>query len=1091
MVTGSIADLFATLGLDAGKFYSTLNQAQKSFVSAADVMNLSVADIENALQRVPASVGKINASVEVAMRLIELYGTKGEFSAQRIAHGADVIRQAVEKVAVSQRIAGEIRNEIGVELEAALKRETLAQKDYERQTIQALATEAARVKQVAAEKKAAELDYANLKKQLTAEMMAAERQRQQRELVQGRETATILKSIKRDETKFAETMEDERTTDLRMHARIREGIARQVAANETASRRAQRVQDLAEGAVHSQVMRGLFLSSWMVGGRAGFLVGLAGMGGPVTIGTAAVVVGMGAAVKATVEFDNILTQATSNMRGLTDDMKDRLGAMALELSKTFGISAVTIAEGFRDMVESGYDANQTLQQMPIFAKFAFATNTTLAQSIEHITSVQKAFKLESSETERVANLLAAAESEGGESAQQFAVALSAAGSQAEKMGFSIEEAAAAVAILGLKNYDGSRAGEILAQVMGRLQASSVSHRRGWDALGLSMTNADGTAKTLAQILPELQAKLGSTDQAANAAAGKMLGLETRTSKFLALIQSEGVRIESMTSSLQDVSTVMDEIISKRLDSTATQWDILIARATAYAIVLSGPVNDALDTVIRNTNTQLQSIEDLIDRDIKAWQKLIDLATNKGAKPAPAWASNLQFPETPAAPGTSDADKFNTAMDFFRGQGAQPAAPEWGTLQLQALEDARRRFQAEKNNLEILAEQWAVVQLGYKQGKVSEAEYAAMRLGHERELKRIRQESADKAADLAFRLSALTRDLAEKDIAAYQKGTDINERARAAHIAATEKQIKQDEDFEMRAAAIIKNHTDAEGIILDKKLAKQAELADRTAELQDQALDGQVNKYTLAMARIDAEAERSFNRLWKLYGEDEENWTKLQEAKAAIDDIAAQKRKQVVEAYGRQLQSIFHEVTDDLEGFSDFFSRLTDQLANYFEDAVFRMVAAWLLGQQQMIGASQQSGGMGGIGGLLMGLLGPLVGAVAGASFGPTPILGSPADTLPLLTSATTRMFAAGGIMGPEGGIVGEHGPERFVPGVRGTIIPNSELGSSTTVTNYIDARGTDPLTMRRATQVLEDVQRKATANAVVTTREMQLRGSSG
>jgi len=54
-------------------------------------------------------------------------------------------------------------------------------------------------------------------------------------------------------------------------------------------------------------------------------------------------------------------------------------------------------------------------------------------------------------------------------------------------------------------------------------------------------------------------------------------------------------------------------------------------------------------------------------------------------------------------------------------------------------------------------------------------------------------------------------------------------------------------------------------------------------------------------------------------------------------------------------------------------------------------------------------------------------------------------------------------------MVGEQGPEMFVPSQSGTIIPNKKMGSATNVNitiNTIDARGVDELlTSRRSTIV--------------------------
>jgi len=69
-----------------------------------------------------------------------------------------------------------------------------------------------------------------------------------------------------------------------------------------------------------------------------------------------------------------------------------------------------------------------------------------------------------------------------------------------------------------------------------------------------------------------------------------------------------------------------------------------------------------------------------------------------------------------------------------------------------------------------------------------------------------------------------------------------------------------------------------------------------------------------------------------------------------------------------------------------------------------------------------------------------------------------------MTQICLPHFAGGGE--PTGlSLVGEEGPELFIPHTPGTIVPNhalSNLGGTTT--NVIDARGTDPAMVHEAVQ---------------------------
>jgi len=92
----------------------------------------------------------------------------------------------------------------------------------------------------------------------------------------------------------------------------------------------------------------------------------------------------------------------------------------------------------------------------------------------------------------------------------------------------------------------------------------------------------------------------------------------------------------------------------------------------------------------------------------------------------------------------------------------------------------------------------------------------------------------------------------------------------------------------------------------------------------------------------------------------------------------------------------------------------------------------------------------------------------------------------------------GGLIGLEGGgtvsagtpyLVGEAGPELFVPETAGAIVSNSEIGGNT-INNYIDARGADPSVEQRLRRVLREVHQSAVETAQSQIREAAWRSGS-
>ena len=105
-----------------------------------------------------------------------------------------------------------------------------------------------------------------------------------------------------------------------------------------------------------------------------------------------------------------------------------------------------------------------------------------------------------------------------------------------------------------------------------------------------------------------------------------------------------------------------------------------------------------------------------------------------------------------------------------------------------------------------------------------------------------------------------------------------------------------------------------------------------------------------------------------------------------------------------------------------------------------------------VGGTFQRGGAGGLLGSVFGLFSNAFGGGGGSSFRTD--LGGMISAAPMLDPVPGLKFANGG-RPPVGraSIVGERGPELFVPDRAGTIIPNNQLGGGTSIVVNVDASG--------------------------------------
>ena len=189
--------------------------------------------------------------------------------------------------------------------------------------------------------------------------------------------------------------------------------------------------------------------------------------------------------------------------GATGDLMDRLSEQSREMGRTTVHSATEAARGQAFLAQAGFDANQILEALPATLALATAGELDLASAADIASNVLKGFRLETAETGRVTDVLAAIAAKTNTSVTQMGVALAKAAPAAASAGWSLEQTAAAIGRLSDAGIQGEEAGTVLKTMLARLAAPTGKLEKLMTATGISVKDTTGKMLPLNDIIAQL------------------------------------------------------------------------------------------------------------------------------------------------------------------------------------------------------------------------------------------------------------------------------------------------------------------------------------------------------------------------------------------------------------------------------------------------------------------------------------------------------------------------------------------------------------------------------------------------------------
>lgn len=305
-----------------------------------------------------------------------------------------------------------------------------------------------------------------------------------------------------------------------------------------------------------------------------------------TIGTAATRVGM--------DFEAAMSKVSS-ISGATGNDLQSLTNKAKEMGATTKFSATESAEAFQYMAMAGWDTKSMLDGIDGIMNLSAADGLDLATTSDIVTDALTAFGLSAKDSTHFADVLATASSSANTNVSMLGESFKYVAPLAGSMNYSIEDVSLALGLMANASVKGSMAGTSLKTALSNLASPTKSMASEMSKLGISMTDSNGNALGLRDIIIQLREKFGKLSETEKAATASTLFGKEAMSGMLAIINASDADFNKLTDNISNADGAAKQMADTLNDNL--KGDITIAKSALEGFGIT--IYETLDTDLRS------------------------------------------------------------------------------------------------------------------------------------------------------------------------------------------------------------------------------------------------------------------------------------------------------------------------------------------------------------------------------------------------------------------------------------------------------------------------------------------------------------
>ena len=381
------------------------------------------------------------------------------------------------------------------------------------------------------------------------------------------------------------------------------------------------------------------------------------------------------------EFEDSLHKLQA-VAGATDKQMVGLTESIIDVGRQSRFSLGDLAEAATTLAQAGFSVADIKSSLNAVQDLAAASGSTLAQSVDLVTSAISAFSLSSTDANRIADGMVSALNQSKLTVGDVASAIQTVGSTAAASNISLQEMTGTIGAMTQAGVRGQMASTGLRQFLVDLQNPSKQLSEQLTKLGLTFEDVDVSTRGLPAVLKTLSS-------AGFGASEAFAGLENRSAAAYLTMRRQIPLMEQLIASQNDFGSAAAAAAKATNDFTA-QWQMFKNNLGSGAFSIVEALG--LDSLVRKLNESIEKLK-WIDEYNKTHPN------DRTSMTASAYAEKVNTGWEGYTNAKHALDEYNLALDAANTK-AKDASDKFATQNqsLLALETALNRLTARQGEL---------------------------------------------------------------------------------------------------------------------------------------------------------------------------------------------------------------------------------------------------------------------------------------------------------------------------------------------------------------------------------------------------------
>lgn len=334
-------------------------------------------------------------------------------------------------------------------------------------------------------------------------------------------------------------------------------------------------------------------------------------------------------------FDSSMSQVGA-VSGATAEDLQKLRDKAQEMGSTTKFTASEAADAFNYMAMAGWKTEEMLGGIEGILNLAAASGSDLATTSDIVTDALTAMGYKAKDAGRLADVMAAASSNANTNVEMMGMTFQYAAPIVGALGYSMEDTAVAIGLMANAGIKGEKSGTALRSILTRLSAPPSECAAAMDQLGISITNTDGTMKTLDTVMQDLRKAFANLSQTEQTAIAKSIAGQEAMSGLLAIVNAAPEDFDKLTKAVENSTGAAEKMANTMLDNLGGDMTILKSQIEGVQLTLYKKFEPTLRSAIKWVQNFISKTdwESFGTKAKKAFDKITSVMTSFGKNVLP-------------------------------------------------------------------------------------------------------------------------------------------------------------------------------------------------------------------------------------------------------------------------------------------------------------------------------------------------------------------------------------------------------------------------------------------------------------------------